>query len=305
LPSRSLKEVFFPPTEPLLSWRLKGTDVEIEETPTTFPKTVVIGAFPCDAAAVEALDRVMGWDYRDELWFGRREATTIVSVACAGIDEACLCSAVGLGPDSGRGSDMLLVPVKGGFQAEALTDKGEALITEHEERFAKPKDEHAKAAEEFRSRARTKVEANASVTPVQIQEWLKAHFEDPLWDGVALRCHGCGACAFVCPTCHCFDIVDEPDGIDHGVRRRNWDTCQTARFTVHGSGHNPRPNQRARFRQRMMHKFSIYPERFGGTVLCTGCGRCARKCSGGMDLIELLRIIESNAAAAAKTGGAP
>ncbi|MBK9968973.1 MAG: hypothetical protein IPP07_30750 [Holophagales bacterium] len=32
---------------------------------------------------VQALDKVMGWDYRDELWFGRREATTIViGIAC-------------------------------------------------------------------------------------------------------------------------------------------------------------------------------------------------------------------------------
>ena len=75
-----------------------------------------------------------------------------------------------------------------------------------------------------------------------------------------------------------------PTASTSGTRRRNWDACQTALFTLHGSGHNPRKDQTARFRQRIMHKFSIYPARFG-EVLCTGCGRCVRVCAAGMDLV--------------------
>ncbi len=45
--------------------------------------------------------------------------------------------------------------------------------------------------------------------------------------------------------------------------------------------------QAERLRQRVMHKFSIYPARFDA-VLCTGCGRCSRTCSAGMDLPEIL-----------------
>ena len=33
----------------------------------------------------------------------------------------------------------------------------------------------------------------------KVKAWLDEHFEDPLWDGIATRCVGCGACAFVCP----------------------------------------------------------------------------------------------------------
>jgi ferredoxin len=44
-----------------------------------------------------------------------------------------------------------------------------------------------------------------------------------------------------------------------------------------------------------MHKFWIYPSRFG-EVLCTGCGRCARACSAGVDLPEVLRTITALAA---------
>ncbi len=145
--------------------------------------------------------------------------------------------------------------------------------------------------------------AQAPADPDVLAAWLADHFEHPIWEAIALRCHGCGACASVCPTCHCFDIVDEPEGITRGTRRRNWDTCQTSRFTVHASGHNPRADQNARFRQRVMHKFSIYPRKFGET-LCTGCGRCVRDCPAGMDLPEILARIASLAAEERQAGGA-
>ncbi|MBI5532428.1 MAG: 4Fe-4S dicluster domain-containing protein [Deltaproteobacteria bacterium] len=296
LPKRSIKELFFPPTEVLFRWKQKKNDFELQEVETKFQKTVVIGARPCDAAAPEIVDRLMNWDYKDELWNGRREATTIVALACDGQDKSCFCTAVGLGPDSTKGADVLLVPVKGGYHAEILTAKGEALVKDFGKRFGEAKS--ADEAGKFRETARAKVEGNLKVDPKPIRTWLDGHFEDKYWGEIALRCHGCGACASVCPTCHCFDIVDEPEGIYEGARRRNWDTCQTGKFTLHGSGHNPRGTQNMRFRQRVTHKFAIYPRKFE-EILCTGCGRCARACPGGMDLLEILSDIGQMAGGAA------
>ena len=288
LPMRSLKEEFLPVTEPLVRWRFKKSEVQLEPVDAGISPRLILGARPCDAAGVDVLDKVMSWDYRDDLWFGRREATTIAALACPVEDESCFCTAVGLAPDAARGADLLLARQEGGFRVEALTPKGQSLVDAHGGHFRPAEGDDPTRVGREQARAKVEAQAPASAAAVTaLGPWMEAHFEEPYFATVAQRCNGCGACASVCPTCHCFDIVDEPEGVDSGVRRRNWDTCQAGKFTLHASGHNPRADQNARFRQRLMHKFSFYPKRFG-TLLCTGCGRCVRACPSGMHLGEML-----------------
>jgi ferredoxin len=93
-------------------------------------------------------------------------------------------------------------------------------------------------------------------------------------------------------VCYCFDIVDEGNGRE-GVRARNWDACQFPMFTLHASGHNPRPTQGDRQRQRLYHKFFVYPEKFG-EILCTGCGNCARNCPVGLGVLpSIMEIVHA------------
>ena len=128
LPQLSLKGYFLPEHEALCRWKQKGTTIEVEEVPTEFAPRVVLAAKPCDAAALEVVDKVMNWDYKDELWNGRREATTIVNLTCPMIDDSCFCTAVGAAPDDVKGADGLLTPVAGGYVYEPATDKGRALV---------------------------------------------------------------------------------------------------------------------------------------------------------------------------------
>jgi sulfhydrogenase subunit beta (sulfur reductase) len=296
MPNLSLKGFFLPQNEALLCWRQRGGRVDIEPAPTEHPPRVVLGAKPCDAAALEIVDKVMNWDYADELWNGRRAASTIFTLACPVEDDSCFCAAVGGAPDGTRGADGLLTPVDGGFVVRATTEKGRAFVAAHADRFA-PLASAADAnglltqADTYRAQAQERVVANLQIDAESVRDWVASHFDDPLLAALGVRCNGCGVCSSVCPTCHCFDIVDEPDGLGGGTRRRCWDTCQTGKFTAHASGHNPRATQNARFRQRINHKFAIYPLRFG-EVLCTGCGRCARACHAGQDLVEILAAID-------------
>jgi ferredoxin len=296
LPQLSLKGFFLPEHEALCRWKQRGTKIEVEEVPTEFAPRLVLAAKPCDSAALVVVDQVMNWDYKDELWNGRRAATTIFNLACPVIDDSCFCTAVATGPDDVKGADGLLTPVEGGYLVEASSDKGRAFIDAHKASFtpeegANGAESRGRQAADERAAARARVAANLEIDAGSVRDWIATHFEDPLLATLAIRCNGCGACTSVCPTCHCFDIVDEEEGVGRGTRRRCWDTCQSSTFTLHASGHNPRDDQHVRYRQRINHKFSIYPLKFG-EVLCTGCGRCTRVCHAGQDLVEILAAID-------------
>ena len=283
LPRRSAKEAFFPVCEEILAFA-KGKDgVKVSDVdPALFPETVLVGARPCDAAAPGILDAVFSWDYHDEFFLKRREKSTIVGIACGKADDACFCTAVGLAPDAKAGADLFLTPLsEGGYLCEAVTEKGERLVARHPQLFT----DAVKVTPLPPAQP-----AAAELDHEKIKNWLDAHFEHPLWEKIASRCAGCGACAFLCPACHCFDIVDEGTEAQ-GKRRKFWDACGFGKFTNHASGHNPRDVQPARYRNRVMHKFKYYRDKFERT-LCTGCGRCIRACPVGIDLKQVLDDIE-------------
>jgi len=284
LPRRSAKEAFFPLSETILTFEKDKDGVRVADVDTNaFPETVLVGALPCDAAAPGILDAVFSWDYHDEFYLERRKKTTIIGLACTRSDDACFCTLVGLSPTETRGSDLFLTPLAGGgFQVEAVTDKGEKLLATYPQLFAEQGDVKL---------APLATPEGGTVDLEKVKAWLDSHFEDPIWEEVATRCAGCGACAFLCPTCHCFDIVDE--GSERaGTRRKNWDACGFGKFTGHASGHNPRDLQNKRYRNRFMHKFKYYHDKFGQT-LCTGCGRCVRACPVGVDIAAILAAISA------------
>jgi ferredoxin len=112
---------------------------------------------------------------------------------------------------------------------------------------------------------------------------LEASFGAPLWETLGRPCLGCGICTYACPSCSCFDVGDSGDAAC-GERCRSWDSCTFGLFTRHATGHNPRAGQAARYRQRVLHKFSYYPQTHDGELMCVGCGRCLTLCPVGMDV---------------------
>jgi ferredoxin len=167
-------------------------------------------------------------------------------------------------------------------------------VSENGEEFVKKLDGYEQAVEsdieEARHRARG---SNSSLTTdlalENIEGKLEKIFTDSLWDTISQKCVGCGVCTYLCPTCYCFDVLDEAKG-SQGKRIRVWDSCQFPLFTLQSSGENPRPSGKERMRQRIMHKFNYYPGNYDG-VACVGCGRCVRECPVNLDIREILTQI--------------
>lgn len=274
----SPKSVVFPRAEVLFSYRKNGQNFEIEPLAEP-PEAVVFGLKPCDAMALEYLSDFFLKENTDYHFKLRKEKTTLITMACKSYDDYCFCTSVGLNPGMTRGSDILLTDLgNGDFYAEIVTPKGMKLVESYAMLFTD-------------TEQLDKTEYIADV-PLRFDKELltgklASGFENPAWVDESLACVGCGACAYVCPTCSCFDIQDESNPIG-GRRLRNWDTCALGLFTLHASGHNPRNVQSQRWRQRLMHKFDYSVKNFD-MVSCVGCGRCARVCPGGMNIIE--RII--------------
>jgi NAD-dependent dihydropyrimidine dehydrogenase PreA subunit len=117
---------------------------------------------------------------------------------------------------------------------------------------------------------------------------IEIDFDDPVWETLAQACVDCGVCTYLCPTCYCFDILDEGD-LERGERVRLWDACMFDAFT-RMQDRQPRSAHYRRYRQRIMHKFQYYPENHS-RVLCVGCGRCIRHCPVSIDLRAVLKAV--------------
>ncbi len=256
---------------------VKGTDL------SNLPEVILWGVRPCDAAGIGELGSIFNWDYKDEIFNNRASKVTVLGFSCNKSDEFCFCTSVGGNPGNTVGSDILFTRLgeEGDYLAEILTQKGMDVVSEAPDLFEK-----AETPLKDKFLAEVPVRFNHE----QIREKLDKFFESEEWNKQSLRCLGCGACAYVCPTCACFDIQDEAHG-KKGSRVRCWDSCGFSHFTLHTSGHNPREVQSARWRQRIMHKFSYMPERLA-VYGCTGCGRCSRACPVDMNILEHLISIQ-------------
>lgn len=276
----SIKEFIFPRSEMICSYRHEGKNLIVTDAEQTAQEQIIFGVRPCDAASLPILDKVFAWDFQDRFYQQRRKLTTVVSLACKAADAHCFCTSVGLAPDTPSGSDAMLVPIgTDSFEVRIFTEKGAALFRGH--------------TEESGTTGKTAEPPAVKFDAKKVANYLQTHFDNPLFERTSMRCVGCGACTYTCPTCHCFDIVDE-GGATKGWRVKNWDTCQFSLFTLHASGHNPRSEQSARQRNRVQHKFSIYPEKFG-SVLCTGCGSCTRICAASLGIYPVLEQIDQEA----------
>ncbi len=281
----SYKEFLFPKTESIFYYKNKKEDYELVETPEFKEKLVFLGAKPCDARSIEIMSKVFNWDYKDKFFNERADNSIVIGTACNYQDEFCFCTSVNLSPSEERGSDLFLIPLdENRYALKIVTDKGKEFIQPYAKYLT---DGNTALTQETLAKIKN---PERKFESGKVREWITGNFEHKLFDEIGSTCIGCGQCAFACPVCHCFDIVDEECSYECGRRMKNWDACQFGLFTLHSSGHNPRDNQNKRYRQRIAHKFKYYTDKFD-EILCTGCGRCSRGCPVGIDIAQVAKEI--------------
>jgi Pyruvate/2-oxoacid:ferredoxin oxidoreductase delta subunit len=278
----SPKEYLFARSESLYCYRLKGSEVRLEDPVVPSEQQFLFGVRSCDAAGLARLDDVFLSGRSDPIYAHRRALTTVVSVACATADPECFCTAVGGSPVGDEGSDLQLLPLAEGWLLRVPSERGEAVVASAAEEWRPSSAEDDDWVEQMAQEVADQIERS----PVH-GEWsevLEEGFEHPVWERLAELCLGCSVCAYLCPSCSCFDMNHQADAWC-GQQCRTWDACTLALFTRHASGHNPRSSQADRYRQRVLHKFAFNAGE-ESSFRCVGCGRCTAHCPAGLDIAD-------------------
>ncbi len=271
----SPKEFFFPSTETLFT--VSRGDGQIELIPSEVEREAVIfGLRPCDARGIALMDKPFLAIPADTLYQQHRIKTILIGLSCSQAGPECFCTSLGSAPNDSSYLDILLTEIEGGYVVKAVTEKGKALLPTDliEESDVLPP-------------------PPPPVAPVPtegIAETMQRVFNDPYWSRLADRCLHCNLCAYVCPTCYCFDIRDYAEG-GRIERVRTWESCQSPGFTRIAGGYDPRSTKGAKLRQRFYHKLLYFPEHFG-EIGCVGCGRCVKSCPVNIDIREIITEVQ-------------
>ncbi len=238
---------------------------------------VLFGVHTCDIHALALLDAVFATGQRDEHYLKRRASTLIVGIEClAPCDEHSFCKSMGT-LTADKGFDLHLIDLGQRYAVEVGTAAGEALLARHAAaRMADESDIELlnRVLSEKWPRFPYRLDFDGSELP----NLMALSYKDPLWEELGQRCLSCAACNLVCPTCYCFNVVDQVT-LDrkNGERIRKWDSCQLDEFARVATGENFRHKRSQRQRHRFFRKGKYIPE-MHGELGCVGCGRCARAC---------------------------
>jgi ferredoxin len=305
----SVKAEVFPPSVSI--WRAQAPGYQVEEVPDDTAPVAVVGARPCDLAALDVLGRALDRSpVVDPIYHRRRGAALLVAVECTRPASTCFCVAMGTGPGIAEGFDIALTELGSRPAPEAATDgaparflaragseRGREVLVDLPQHPARDEDRTERVALLARAGSRM----GRGVDTTGLPELLARNLANPRWDEVAKRCLACGNCTAVCPTCFCSNLEDTTDLHGTVERRRSWASCSDlAHSYVHGGP--VRSSIKSRYRQWATHKFSWWWDQFGVSG-CVGCGRCITWCPPGIDITEEIAALRASDGATQTKGG--
>ncbi|MFH1615579.1 MAG: 4Fe-4S dicluster domain-containing protein [Planctomycetota bacterium] len=270
---QKITNVFFPQMETILT--ISTNSLETQK-PLEKP-LLVVGFTAQDADGFEFIDRFYSENYRDDVYFNKRDGALIVCVSGrCGADGEFLKIA-------GAKCDMELICDGQDYIAAAYTDKGKALL--HNIRGGR--DASAEVLNELQKESDALPADDLELIQNASKLLLEEKVPEDFWVSISDRCIACTSCNLACPTCTCFDVFDRR--INGQTRRyRMWDSCQLDGFMREASGHNPMGKEHIRTRRRIHHKLAADFTRWG-QLTCILCGRCDNVCPTGIGIKAVCR----------------
>ncbi len=279
----SPKRILYPPKLKLFRVR---PDWSIEYPKERFKPTALFAIKPCDLASIKVMDRVQG-GVGDPYYLAIRGKLLIIVENCVEPGKTCFCATMGTGPEARDGFDVAFTRLDELVVFRPGSEVGVELLGELS---LEPADDEV-LRRYYDVLRRAAEAAKASFTIDRLPDELELGLESPVFKEVAEKCFGCAGCNMICPTCFCFDVIDEPELDGGATRYRVWDGCFTYTYAEVAGG-NFRRDLWARYRHWVLHKFAYWVRQFG-VFGCVGCGRCITWCPAGIDLRETIeRVVE-------------
>jgi sulfhydrogenase subunit beta (sulfur reductase) len=282
------KKYFMPQHETLLEYDIHVGQkmqavVEVE-------KLVLFGVHTCDLAGIQCLNIVFSDRPKDQNYLIRKNKIAIIGFECNSYcDEHANCALMGNHLPNG-GYDLFFTDLGDFFLVHVNTYIGENLINKTG-LFNEASDQQLHALDILRAQKRDIFKPEVNIDLKQIPALFDKSEKSNVWEEIGNRCLSCGNCTNVCPTCYCFDVVDELNfDLKTGKRIRVWDSCQNERFAKVAGGESFRKTRIARKKHRFYRKFSYPVDRYA-KFFCTGCGRCSRTCMAKINLKETLEFL--------------
>lgn len=280
------KKILFPSYESLVSYDLTGN---IKITPVIESReSVLYGVSPWDINGMNFLDRIFTTDFIDENYMAKRKRLTVIGFDTEPSDSNF---ALTVGADYARqGFDLFLTELKESFFIRVLTARGASML----EKYAKTVEagtKDFKSYNEFMDSSRKKFKVKVDIKDFH-DNFETVYFKNDLWDKLSKNCFSCGSCNLTCPTCFCFNVRDDMMiNLKEGIKSRQWDSCMIPDYGLVAGGHNFRPSNSSRLKQRYRCKLKTFVDKFG-YFSCVGCGWCVEACLAKINIYEDINSIK-------------
>ncbi|WP_201212551.1 4Fe-4S dicluster domain-containing protein [Rhodocyclus purpureus] len=301
IPSMPVKEILFPQMERILKYRYdpEAQQVEIEKQYAEKPK-VLFGLRPCDLNGILCLDRFfLGQEFVDDVYLVHRRQSILISNTCSAPWDQCLCVCTHSGPAAEEGFDLDLTRLDDGYLVQVGSAKGQAIADAQgwqpagEEHLAAKKAVIERSIASFPELAKD----NKAWISRAMNRMTTGFIKHEIWEYIGNQCLECGACAFVCPTCSCFNIEDAQQCGGDCERLRTRDSCSFEGYARMAGDHNPRKPVEDRRNKRFFCKLSYSQSKKYLRPGCVGCGRCQWVCPGDIGLPNVVQYIRRETSA--------